>query len=129
METAKIILIIVCLNTLLYIGGAKLTNDITDRFVTVSGDNVVGAGDFQETVPTSAEGSVGDISTDLTGLSSFDALGLVIDSLLFLVNIVLAPVALLVNTGMPFFLQLMLGVPIMIMYVFGIIVLMRGGGA
>jgi hypothetical protein len=132
MALGKILLIMVTMNLFLYLAGVQLfDNDIFDRFVDVSdnGDRVDGYSTFGDNLPNDPQGSVGGIGADNDSFSFFDALGLIIDVVKFLMNIVFAPVAVFVGTGMPFILQLLVGVPLGILYIFGLIVLIRGGGA
>jgi len=132
LAVGKILMIIITVNLFLYMTGAQvIDNDIVDRFVGVSdsGNQVVAYGSFGDTVPTDSSSSVGSFTSDSSGFSFFDALGIVMDSISFLFNVTFAPVALFINSGMPVMLQLLIGVPIGILYIFGLIVLVRGGGA
>lgn len=132
MSLPKILLLMVTINGLLYLGGATLfDNDIFSMITSVDEDtdNVVDYGGFGDQLPSESSASAGNFGSDSAGFSFFDALGMVVGVLLFLLNLVLAPVAIFVGTGMPLVLQIGVGVPVGILYALGIIVLIRGGGA
>lgn len=132
MSLAKILLLMVTINGLLYLSGAALfDNDIFDQLASLdeSGDNLAGYSSFGDQLPGDEEGTAGSFTTGTGGFSFFDALGMVLGVLLFLLNLVFAPIAIFVGTGMPLLLQIGIGLPVGILYVFGIIVLIRGGGA
>lgn len=132
MSVAKILLIMLTINGFLYLSGATLfDSDIFDSFATVSdsGDTVVDYATFGDNLPQDTGSSVGSLTSDSSSFSFFDALGLVMDLIKFLLNIILAPVAVFVSTGMPLMLQILIGVPLGVLYGFGIVVLIRGGGA
>lgn len=132
MALGKILIILITVHLFLYMAGGQMFEvDIFDRFagVTDSGDQVVSYGTFGDSVPGDASSSVGSFSSDSTGFSFFDALGLAMDTIIFLFNVMLAPIAIFTSTGMPVMLQLLIGIPMGILYLFLLTVLIRGGGA
>lgn len=128
----KVLIMVVTINIMLYLGGfALFDNDIFDQVADVNegtGQVIGFGGELSDSVPSDAQASTGLVS-DVTGFSFFDALNIVWSFILFMLNIIFAPIGLLVGTGMPLAVQLMLGIPVAMAYIFGIIVLIRGGGA
>jgi hypothetical protein len=130
MDTAKLLVLMLTFNIFLYLGGVQLLdNDILDRFVNIDGEEVTGYSELGNSIPTDAEASTNNFVSDASGFSFFDALNIVWDALKFFLNLAFAPVGLIVSAGLPFVVQLALGIPLGIAYIFGIIVLVRGGGA
>lgn len=133
MGIAKILIIVLGISLMLRFGGVQLLdNDIIDRFVIMDDgtnpSNIQLSDEFTGAIPYNVTTSSGTLNADSGGFSFFDALGIIWAFFLFLLNIVLAPVALLLATGMPGFIVALLGVPIMILYIYWIIVFVRGGG-
>lgn len=133
MGAAKILIIIIGISLMLRLGGIQLLdNDILDRFVSFDDDqnptNIQLSNEFMGTVPINVSTSTGNLNAEGSGFSFFDALGIVWGFILFMFNILLAPIALLSATGMPGFITALIGVPLMILYIYWIIVFVRGGG-
>lgn len=127
MSTAKILMFMLAINIFLYIGGVQLFgNDILDNIVSQSGGEVVGYSDIADAVPLDAQASTNNFVSDASGFSFFDALNVVWDFLKFLMNLIFAPIGLIVAAGLPLVVQLALGVPVGIAYIFGLVALIRG---
>lgn len=129
MSAAKILIIMVVMNICLYLGGVTIfDNDIIDRFVNVNegAETVTSYSVLSDTLPLDAEASTNNLYSDNSGFSFFDALNLIWDVVKFLLNIVFAPIGLLLATGMPLVVQLMMGLPLGLMYIYGLISLIRG---
>jgi len=128
----KVLLLMVTINSFLYLSGYTLfDNDIMDQLVDINegAEQIQGyGGDLSDSLPADAQASTSLIA-ESTGFSFFDALNMVWGFLLFMLNLVFAPIGLFVASGMPIALQLLVGLPLGVAYIFGLIVLIRGGGA
>jgi len=142
MELLKILMILLCINSFLYIGGFRTiegdlfhgqnalisvteTND--EREFELNGLNET----FEETVPyqlesSSAESGGGTASGSAWNL--LDALKLVWGFFAFLVNILTTPFALFMSlTGAPAYIHLLLSMPLGIILIIGLIYFARSG--
>jgi hypothetical protein len=127
---AKVMLIIVLINSFLYLADVRLVDDgFFSKFANVNDDTetVNAYGSIADNLPEVAP--TGGFSIEGGGISFIDSLSLLGSYLLFLFNIIFAPVALFITTGMPLFLQLLIGLPLGIMYIMGIVFLFRGVGS
>ena len=131
MSTSKILILVLTINIFLYLGGVQLfDNDILDRFVDIDGDEVTGYSEIEAAIPIDAAPSTNNFVSEATGsFSFFDALNVVWDFFKFMLNLIFAPIGLLVAAGLPLVVQLALGVPIGLGYIFGLLMLIRGVGA
>jgi hypothetical protein len=134
MAVVKILMFVIVLNSFLYMSGFNLfDNDIIDRFVNIDEeagkvtDYSQGSGNIGDSIPSQPQ--TGSLTAGSQGFSFIDALALVWDFLKFLLNIVFAPIGLFVGAGFPLVVQLGLGLPIGVAYIFGLIALLRGVGA
>lgn len=125
---------ILAFNIFLYVAGVALfDHDILDRIVEFNDDNVV---DYAQGASGSSLGSAvpsspntgGSLTVSNGGFSFIDSLTIVWDAIKFLLNIIFAPIGLLVAAGFPLVVQLGLGVPVGVAYIYGLLVLIRGGG-
>jgi len=124
-------MLILSINLLLYLGGVRVinedSNNFLNRFVDIdqydANGVVVIQDQFKNTVPT----SYGE-SGDTTSILSFiDTLGAVGDFATFIVNIVFTPIGLFMGAGLPAEAGLLLGLPLIMGLVFGIIYFIRSG--
>lgn len=131
MKVVSVLVLMITFNIFLYLGGVQLFgNDILDNVVDInSNDQVTGYSDIGDAVPLDAQASTNNFVSDASGFSFFDALNVVWDFIKFMLNLIFAPIGLLVAAGLPLVVQLALGVPVGLAYIFGLIVLIRGGGA
>lgn len=135
MGVVKILVLVLIVNSFFYLSGFHLfDNDILTRFVSLDEDHILdyAHGDSGEAIGSALPSDAttgGTLTTGTGGFSFVDALALVWDVIKFLLNIIFAPIGLLVAAGFPLFVQLGLGLPLGAAYIFGLIVLLRGGGA
>lgn len=125
----KAILIIICINILLYVGGVRVVNtDTSTQFM----------GNFIDTSTNQSLSSnftdIGEGMTDFSqsgvlseGLSFIDALRMVISFLSFIVNIIFTPFGLFIAGGLPPIVGLIVGLPLTVILVLGVAYFIRGG--
>lgn len=132
---AGVVMLLLCLNILLYVGGVRVIEDgssvamettIMDGFANINTNDLRETGginvsdDMKDSTPTEfQESGIG------TALSFVDALKAVKNFIKFIVNIVFAPIGLF--AGLPSYFTLMLGVPLIVAAFFGIIYFIRSG--
>jgi hypothetical protein len=126
MDGKNIILLLLCVNIVLYIAGFQLTDDILTRFVdkesALQQGNIGVNQDVANRIPENPGG--GDIRTG--GLLGFiDVVLIFWDFLKLLFNIVTAPVALF-TVGMHPVISMILGVPFVVMTLLVIVQFARG---
>lgn len=111
----KLIILLVAINTLLYIGGirviggddANLLNNFIEINRTNSSQAIVNP-TLIDKLPTSFERSGSDV------LNFIDSIAAVGKFIVFIVNIVFTPLGLFTSAGMPLSITLMVGMPLMI---------------
>lgn len=126
---AKVLLLLLVFNSVLYLTDVQLVDDgFFSKLVSINDDTetVTDYGTIKDSLPET--GAPGGFSIEGGGFTFIDALGLMGSFFLFLFNIIFAPVALFIASGMPLFLQLLIAVPLGIMYILGIVFLFRGVG-
>lgn len=128
MSALKVLVLILTINIFLYLVGFQLLdNDILTRFVDLNPDGTVsdyasGETGLKENVPQNPTGS-GAVES-----SFVFALAIVWSFIKFLLNIIFAPISLFIAAGFPVIVQLTVGVPLGIAYIFGLIMFIRSGG-
>lgn len=122
----KILVLILTINMILYLGGMRVfQNDFLNNFVDINGETITPSESFINATPSSPY--TGGTLTPTDGSFSFiDALALAWDIIKLLLNLSFAPIALFY--GMPLVLILLLGVPLSIVYVFSLVMIIRGVG-
>jgi len=130
MEFTKILMIVLSINLLLFIGGVRVVNsdttDFLNRFVDTDKYTdeglVVLSDDLVNAVPTNYDNTqVGD------ALSFIDTVGVIASFLIFLVNILFTPIGLLMGTGLPAEVGVLIGIPLTVGLILGFIYLLRSG--
>lgn len=136
----KVLMIMICINVLLYIGGVRViddsgsvncnSNDVVCN--TMSGlivDNNQGV-----SINNNPDGIGQSIDTDFKASSSsngdnsfIDNLGAVKDFINFFVNIIFTPLGLLTGAGMPSEVVIILGIPLLSIMVLGLAYFIRSG--
>lgn len=124
----KLVILLVAINTLLYIGGVRVIGGDDSNFLnnfivenkTVDGQVIVNP-DLIETLPTSFERSGSDV------LNFIDTLAAIGKFVVFVVNIVFTPLGLFVAAGMPVAITLMVGMPLMIGMLLAVAYFIRSG--
>jgi len=129
-DFTKILIVVLSINLLLFVGGVRVvesdTTDFLDRFVDTdayTNSSVVVISDtLIDAVPVSYETKVVD-----NQLSFIDVVGAVASFLIFLVNIIFTPVGLLMGTGLPKEVGILVGIPLMFGLIMGFIYMVRSG--
>lgn len=126
----KIILIYLALSTFLYLATVNVvgndTSDFLGNFIDTNryeeGGNIVINESLEGTVPDGfSESGVGDT------LSFIDALNAVQDFAILVGNIVLSPIGIFTGSGIPPMISLLIGLPLLLAGIFGIISFIRSG--
>lgn len=125
---SSIIILLVCINILLYIGGVRVIDDdnnaFMERFInTEKEEQIELQQNFKGTLPTTFEESGGDSAI----LTFIDAVGAVTSFIVFLVNIVFTPIGLFLGAGLPVEVGLIVGLPLIVLGVIGIASFIRSG--
>lgn len=122
----KAIILIACLNLVLFVGGVRVIEDnsVLNSFVNVdqySENNTVEVSDeFKNSVPTNFEKT-----GETEGLSFIDTLQAVTGFLIFIVNIIFTPIGLFAT--LPPIVGLMVGTPILVASVIALLYFIRSG--
>lgn len=120
--------ILLCINVALYLGGFTLVDgDIMQQIFEVSQGKPTGiSGDLNESIPRTTQ--ISGIDSTSSDFRIVDALKTLFSLFLFLLNILLAPLAIFTDPGLnlPVELQFLIGVPITLIYLFVIINWWRG---
>ena len=130
----KIILLIVCINVMLYIGGFELVNiggsNMINHWVsTDEGGNIQNLSSNVEDY--SPRTSKGFISGAISSIVNYfvDPIMMVSNFLNFIINITFSPIALFLNVpNMPITVSYMIGLPLLVLYLLGLIWFARSGG-
>ena len=127
----KIIILLLCINTVLFLNGVRVIDDTGNSFLSkFVNEDAYSEGQL---VANEETGGIGvSVSDDLAKsgteiLSFVDALAAVKAFVTFLINIILTPVGLFVSGGLPQTVGLMVGVPMMVLAVFGVAYFLRSG--
>lgn len=131
----KALILMVCINILLYLGGVRVvdtggngcSNDVVcdtmGRLISDSNSSVTYA-----TGSNSLSGSIDANPKTSTDNSNYiDNLGAVLNFLGFLFNIVFTPIGLFVGSGMPVEISILIGIPLMVVLVLALAYFMRSG--
>lgn len=125
-----VVLLLLIINITLYVGGVRVvdndTSDFLGRFIDLEeydeNGNLVIADEFQDSVPTSYQNTGGG------GILDFiDAIGAIVDFLVFIVNILFTPIGLFVGTGLPTMVGVLVGLPLVVGGVLAFIYFVRSG--
>ena len=127
-EFTKIIIVLLCVNVLLFVGGVRVIDD-NDAFINM----------FISTDDYNTRGVL-NVSSNLTGIVSqplqrsgtgilefIDSIGAVLSVITFLLNIIFTPFGLFMGAGLPPMLGLIIGVPMVALMVIGLAYFMRSG--
>ena len=126
----KAVIVLVCINILLYSGGFRVMAPISDdntkavnQFVyqNATTGNWKVQSDFSSKLPSGNS----PIVASITGF--IDGLGTIGSAIIFLINIVFTPLALFTSMGLPADAVLILGLPLMIMLFLGVAYFIRSG--
>lgn len=125
----KLVILLVAINTLLYIGGVRIIGDdssnLLDNFIEINktGDGqAVVSPDLIDKLPTTFKQSA-------SGISDFvDSIGAVGKFIAFIVNIVFTPLGLFTSAGMPLNIVLLIGLPLMVGLFLAVAYFIRSGG-
>jgi|SRR6056297_3453668 len=122
----KAIIIIACLNIVLFVGGVRVIedNNVLNNFINMDDYNdnntITVSDDFRGSVPENFE------NTGATeGLSFIDVLRAVSGFIIFMVNIIFTPIGLFAT--LPSIVGLMVGVPLLIATVISLLYFVRSG--
>ncbi len=122
----KIMIIMLCINSLLYISGVRVidtTNDFMSNFIDTDTNQSV-SGDLEEVT-----NSLKDYTGSAGGIANFiDAINAVRSFINFVVNIVLAPFGLFIGGGIPQSIAIIIGLPLILIMLMGVAYFMRSGG-
>ena len=124
----KLMILLVAINTLLFIGGVRVIggdeSNMINNFIevnkTVDGQVVVNP-ELVDKLPTTFERSGSDV------LNFIDSIAAVGKFIVFMVNIVFTPLGLFVGAGMPLDITLMVGMPLMIALFLSVAYFIRSG--
>lgn len=128
MKLSIIVVLILCINISLYAGGFTLfESDILHQFVDINDqDQVTGVSDeFSEAVPESPEISQVSTSSGVYGLF-IDGLKVVWGVIAFLLNIAYTPLGIFLSFDLPPIFGLLIGVPLVVIYLLAMIGFIRG---
>lgn len=125
----KILIVLLCINIVLRLGGfAVIEGDILTDFIEIGDNNELKGlnSSFVSTIPVQPQ--VAGIDTSTSDFRIVDALKTVFSIFLFLLNIILAPLAIFTapQLSLPIAFQYMIGVPILMAWIFVIIAWWRG---
>jgi hypothetical protein len=125
----KSLLIYISISLMFYSAGFQIIDNenFIDSFITVEQNNNVTkvnpSGTLTSTLPTSFQES----GINIPGLNLIDGLRTIINFLSFLINISLAPFAVFGSFNFNPIIVALVGVPLLVMYILGIISLIRSG--
>jgi len=131
--TRNILLLVLCINLMLLLGGFELVKvgdkNMVETFVTLDENNTPTSlsSSINDTLPTVEKGFISGAITTLVNVF-VDGLAMISDFFTFLINITLAPLAIFTSIpNMPQVVKLLLGVPLLVMYILGLVWFARGG--
>jgi hypothetical protein len=121
----KALLIVLCMHLVVYAVGFELVdvNSFVNRLVDDPQQNLRVSDELQDSLPDDFEES----GINVPGLLLVDGLRAIITFIGFLINIVFAPVALINSLGLPTQSNLLISIPLLIVYIVGVVSLIRGG--
>lgn len=126
----KAIILILSINTLLFLGGVRVIADDNNTFMNLfidvnefddSGQLIV-SDDLQTTLPIGAEEGIFSKTFEFV-----DALRVVFDFAIFLINLVFTPFGLFMSSGLPPTIGLIFGLPLMVIGVISLATFWRSG--
>jgi|TARA_R100000789_G_scaffold43668_1_gene44948 hypothetical protein len=124
----KIITFMLCINIMLYLGGFQLIEgDILNKFFEIEGNSIKGLNStFNEDIPTTPQ--IAGIDTTTSDFRITDIPKTLLRLFRFMLNIMLAPIAIFGSPqlNLPFIFQMMIGVPITIIFIIIIVDWWRG---
>lgn len=128
--TRTIILLMLCINIMLYLGGFTLVDiggsNMLEQFVEFDAEgNPIGVGEVQEKLPQKEEGLISGFLNVVT--NAIDPILMIGKFFAFLINISFAPIAIFFIPDMPIIVIFALGIPLMAMYALGLVWFIRGG--
>lgn len=124
----KIVIIMICMNTLLYLNGVRVidtTPDYMEQFIEINGTqgNITLKGSLQN-----ATESMGDLADSGGGAGIFtfiDPVRSILDVVKLFVNLTLTPFGLF--RGMPYQIGLLIGLPLLLISILGVAYFLRSG--
>ena len=127
-EFTKIIIVLLCINVLLFLGGVRVIDD-NDAFLNKFFNTDSYLDDGVLVVSEDLSGSVDQpLQRSGTGILEFiDSIGAVLSVITFLLNIVFTPFGLFMGAGLPPMLGLIIGVPMIALMTIGLAYFMRSG--
>jgi len=123
----KMVVLLLCINIFLYVGGVRVidTNqDFMSRFVSPTSNNSIEGSQFFNTSEQLRISSNEGIGEDIKNF--IDSLNAIKQFIIFLVNILITPIGLFGT--MPEMFGLIIGLPITVIGIIGLIYLIRSGG-
>jgi len=125
----KIFIVLLCINIVLRLGGfTVIEGDILTDFIEIGDNNELKGlnSSFVSTIPVQPQ--VAGIDASTTDFRIVDALKTVFSIFLFLLNIILAPLAIFTapQLNLPIAFQFMIGIPVLMAWIFMIIAWWRG---
>jgi len=131
--TRKIVLLVICINIVLYGFGIRVigNNQILENFVNIEEENgeikVDGvSNNIINKTPTQSDGFISGTVTDFVNYA-IDPIKAIWGFITFIINIMFAVVGIFTSVaGMPNIIGLFLGVPLLVLYVYGFIYIIRG---
>lgn len=126
----KALILILCINILLYIGGVRVVasstaGDFMGRFIDTSTNQSLAPGFTGLNESLTDFSQSGGIVSDT--FSFIDAIRVIIDFFIFLVNIVFTPFGLFISGGLPPIVGLIVGLPLTVIMLVGLAYFIRGG--
>ena len=125
---AKVILVIVCINLLLFVGGVRVIDD-NDAFM----NKFINVTTYQENEILQESNQLSEsIDQPLvrsgTGILEFiDSIGAVTSFITFLLNLIFTPLGLFTGAGLPPIVGLLIGVPLIVILSIGMAYFIRSG--
>ncbi len=128
----KAILLVIIIDIMFLIGGvSNIGGDLVNSMFNINVDDdsnyyVSGVtGELNESIPTG--GSGGSFETGSNVLNFIDGLKTITSFLFgFMISIVLAPINIITGLGVSGIISLMIGIPLTIVYILGIVLIIRG---
>ncbi len=123
-----LVIMLLSINIILFLGGVRVLDDGSEsnflpQFVDVTGNETLKtSSDFDEVIPNSFQKT----GTGTSFFSFIDPIASIIKALTFIINITLTPLGLLGDIGLPQTLQWIIGVPMMVMGLLGLMFFLRG---
>lgn len=123
-------LVLASINIILFLSGVRVLDDgsesnfLSSFIETNENETLQTSTDFDESIPNTFQRT----GATTIALVFIDPIGTIIKGITFLINIVFTPLGLIGDLGFPVILQWMIGVPLMIVALLGLLFFIRGVG-